>query len=380
MKMDESGATLMERRLLTTGVFSSAHVTLGPDGTLHVEVTEKWTTIPVVRGAYGGGTPLRVLGLYDIHSFGRLLTLGAEARKYGDAPAGFVAYAKAPRFDGGRYVLGAEVWREFRRRTVYDRGGEPLGTSAVSDTLGRLRLLRSTDSGDPVKLGVNLEGIQESPPGFEPAKKGRAAAEGAAKLPTATKPSRQLGAFPTVQFDDVLADTVVLDGKRVVARYGAVQSERKVYGKGEVEAFAFLVLPHQVNLAGHVVAGASALDTVYNEYFLGGLDSIRGFPDGIVHGTHAVWANAEARYTPESLRFKFLDVQTLGFIDAGGAGATFSAARYDARSSAGAGLRFSVPQIYRMVLRFDYAFAIDGSGTRGLSAGFNHFFDPYRPL
>jgi hypothetical protein len=43
---------------------------------------EKWTTIPVIRGAFGGGTPLLVAGLYDIHSFGSLWTLGAEARKY----------------------------------------------------------------------------------------------------------------------------------------------------------------------------------------------------------------------------------------------------------------------------------------------------------
>lgn len=379
MKIEEDQNAFIEKRLLTTGVFSSARVTIKPDQTLQIDVAEKWTTIPVVRGAYGGGTPLRVLGAYDTHAFGRLITLGAESRQYGDAPSGFVAYAKAPRYDGGRYVLSSELWREFRRRTIYDHEGDALGTSAVSDVLGRMRILRSSEAGDPLKIGLTLEAIQESRPSFEAAR-GRPITAAATKLLGAHDASQQLAVFPTVQYDDILADTLVFDGTRVVARYGAVESELKIFGKGEIEAFTFHVLPHQINLVGHIVCGASALDSLYNQYFLGGLDSIRGFPDGIVHGTHAVWANGEVRYTPESLRFKYLDIQTLGFVDGGGAGESFGEAGRDVRSSAGAGLRFSVPQIYRMMLRFDYALALDGSGARGLSAGFNHFFDPYKPL
>ena len=379
MKMDDAGAAFLERRLLTTGVFSSAKVSIQTNETLKVEVTEKWTMIPVIRGAYGGGTPLRVLGLYDTHAFGRLLTLGAESRKYGDAPPGFVAYAKAPRFAADRYTLGAEAWRDFRRRTVYGRDGTALGVSSMSDTLGRFRLLRSTLPGNPVKWGVNLEGLQESRPSFAAAA-GRTETSADAGLPTAEAPSRQIAVLPSMQYDDVLADTFVFDGTRVVARAGAVESERRVYGKGEVEAFTFIVLPYQIDLAAHAVLGSSALDTIYNQYFLGGLDSIRGFPDGVVHGTHAAWANGEVRYTPEGLRFPYLNIQTLAFLDGGGAGATFRDVSSDAHASAGGGLRFSVPQIYRMMLRFDYAVAIDGSGKRGLAAGFNQFFDPYKPL
>jgi hypothetical protein len=372
MQLDERGAAVMERRLLTTGVFSSVKITIEPDETLHVDVAEKWTTIPIARAAYGGGTPLRVIGFYDSHSFGRLITVGAETRKYGVSPPGAVAYVKAPRFDGGRYVLGSEVWREFRERTLYDHDGKVLGVTSASDTLGRLKLLRSTDPDDPIKLGVNIEALQERP----------AAQVAGADLPIQTRTSRQLALMPTAQYDDVIVDPIVFDGTRVITRYGAVYSNgsRKTYGKGEVEAFTYHVLPHQINLAGHAVAGASALDTVYNEYFLGGLDSIRGFPDGIVHGTHALWANAELRYTPDSLRFKYLYVQTLGFVDGGGAGPRFDKALDNSHASAGGGLRFSVPQVYRMILRVDYAAAIDGSAKHGISAGFNHFFDPYKPL
>lgn len=387
MKVSEEALVTIPQRVLTTGAFADAKATLEPapppagpdDKVLKLAVAEKWTTIPVVRGAYGGGTPLRVAGIYDIHSFGRLVTLGAEVRKYGEAPPGFVAFAKAPRFDADRYALGLEVWRDFRRRSLYDRDAEPLGVAAVSDTLVRVRALRSLGQSSPLKAGVNAEGLQESPTAFN-AEKGVTATAKDAGLPPQSRPSRQFGLFPTLQYDDVIADALTFSGVRALARYGVVQVAESAFGKGEVEAFYFHVLPAQINLAAHVVAGASTLDTVYNQYFLGGLDSVRGFPDGIVHGTHAAWTNLEARYTPESLRFKYLWISTIGFVDAGGAGATFAAARETAVAAGGGGLRFAVPQIYRMMFRLDYAAALDGSGKSGLAAGFNHFFDPYKPL
>jgi hypothetical protein len=33
-----------------------------------------------------------------------------------------------------------------------------------------------------------------------------------------------------------------------------------------------------------------------------------------------------------------------------------------------------------MIFRIDYAWAVDGSGARGIAAGMNQFFDPYKPL
>src|SRR5689334_18911840 len=58
-------------KLLTTQVFQSVELqrqTLGVEGDrLIIRLLEKWTVIPVIRGAVGGGTPLLVVGLYDSH-------------------------------------------------------------------------------------------------------------------------------------------------------------------------------------------------------------------------------------------------------------------------------------------------------------------------
>ena len=56
-------------KLLTAGIFTSVEVIRSGDQ-ITVSVEEKWTTIPVARGEFGGGTPLRVFGIYDIHTWG----------------------------------------------------------------------------------------------------------------------------------------------------------------------------------------------------------------------------------------------------------------------------------------------------------------------
>lgn len=121
----------LQSKLLTTQVFQSVDLTLqsleGEEKRLTISVKEKWTVIPVLRAAYGGGTPLLVAGLYDSHFLGSLYTLGAETRTYGNAPMGGVAWFRAPRFDDGTEYLNFELWRDNRLRSLYNSNDEEIG-------------------------------------------------------------------------------------------------------------------------------------------------------------------------------------------------------------------------------------------------------------
>src|SRR5690606_18700755 len=119
-----------ESKLLTTAVFREVRAQiygLGDDDTaeyyLSITVVEKLTVIPVIRAVVGGGTPLKVAGIYDTHAFGSLWTLGGEARQYGDAAPGGVIWARAPRWRQGYHVLGTELWRDNRQRLIFDHNG-----------------------------------------------------------------------------------------------------------------------------------------------------------------------------------------------------------------------------------------------------------------
>lgn len=379
----------LQSKLMTTGVFTTVKIvpepSLEPPGAyvLAISVEEKWTTIPVIRGVYGGGTPLRILGMYDIHSFGRLITLGGEMRRYGDAPPGFVVYGRDPRSNAGRYYLGAEFWRDFRRRQLYGRDGEKLGAVSTNAAISRIRLLTPFASSEPGaggnyawKYGFDFEVVQEAPAIFDA--EGGQPLDPPGDLELQVEERRQSKALPTVLYDDVAVDNIEYDGVRSKLKAGPVIDKSQVHSTGEIEAFYYRLLGNNLNFGVHAVAGQSSANSLQNQYFLGGLDSIRGLPDGAIYGTHAAWLNVELRHL--SFKTRYLWFQTATFLDAGGAALSWSEAGKDVRAATGFGLRLAVPQIYRMLFRIDYAWSIDGSRTQGITAGMNQFFDPYIPL
>lgn len=380
----------LQRKLLTTGVFNDVKVAVEPTSdrldtfTLWLQVDEKWTTIPVIRAAYGGGTPLTILGLYDIHSFGRLLTLGGEMRKYGDAPPGFVLYARDPRNQGGRHYFGAELWRDFRRRQIFDNDGEVTGELGSDTILARLKMHTPFSRDQSAKAqfawryGLELETLREQPTVFEANPEYSGSSRNPQNMGLLNDQKKQSRLLTTIVYDDVEINQIEMDGFRGKLRVGPNISGGKNYSLAEFEAFHFWMAPVDINVASHLFLGQSTFNSTSTQYFLGGFDSVRGLPDGIAYGTRSGFFNLELRKV--TLRKKFIWLQPAVFFDTGNAGSQWAELSENIRSSVGAGLRISVPQIYRMFFRLDYAVSTDGSGSRGVTAGMNHFFDPYRPL
>jgi hemolysin activation/secretion protein len=182
----------------------------------------------------------------------------------------------------------------------------------------------------------------------------------------------------TILYDDVEINQLEEDGLRAKLRVGPNITSGRSHSLAELEAFYYRMLPLAVNFAGHAFFGQSTLNEVSSLYFLGGFDSVRGLPDGIAYGTRTGYLNLELRHV--SLKRKYFWLQPVLFADAGSAGPEWQMLRDDIRSSAGAGLRIAIPQVYRLIFRIDYAVSTDGSGSRGITAGMNQFFDPYRPL
>ena len=387
--LSEQDLSDLQAALTTTSAFTSVRVTIIPapdskvEHLLQVEVQEKWTLIPVIRGAYGGGTPLKVLGIYDIHALGRLLTFGAEMRQYGNAPPGFVLYGRDPRGDSNRHYLGGEVWREFRRRQVIDAGGDVVGALSTNMTLGRLRLLLpfngdASERSHHWKYGGEAETVQEAPSVFDPAPASTTNLEAPPGIVLNTSKRFSLKLLPTLLYDAVTVDHIEYDGLRVKLRCGPVLASGQNYGFVEGEVDYFQRIAGAWNFAMRTVVGQSSFSSLQSEYFLGGLDTIRGLPDGAIYGTHAAFTNIELRHI--SLKAQRLWLQTAAFVDAGAAGPAWADARQNARSTAGVGLRLAVPQVYRLMLRIDYAWSLSGPHRQGITAGINQFFDPYTPL
>jgi hypothetical protein len=382
----------LRQKLMTTDVFLEVYLTFErieqeqesavADYKMQVHLIEKWTTIPVVRGAFGGGTPLAVLGVYDTHAFGSLWTLGAEGRKYGDAPWGGVIWARAPRWGRGKHFLSFEWWRLNRIRSLYDQNFAEMGSVFSDIETFRMTLLHPMrdavdffDQPNHWQLGVDLlfqrnrgfaisldHGYEANPQEFGV---GEAASE--------------VWILPTLLYDSIEIDGLQQSGLKLQLQFGGVLAEGKDFStRGEVDLFHYLQLSNTVQIATHGRIATTQSDSLMSQYFLGGLESIRGIPDGAIYGNHAWYLNIEPRWVVAHQKYAWW--QLAAFVDAGAAARNFNQLRDSSIATAGAGVRLSIPQIYRLILRLDYAWVIGDPRIQSINIGLNQFFQPHKPL
>ena len=385
--MTEKRACGVALKLMTSGVFSKGDAGFEEDAsqagrvTLRFDCEEKRTTIPVLRGQYGGGTPLLVLGAYDTHSFGSLWTLGAEFRKYGDSAPGSVLYAKAPRWGRGRHVLGFEWWKDNRRRSFYNRDFDEVAELKSENDKVRVNImlpLTGQDGDEGFQIGFDLYGLRSSSASVEYFAKDTDFDESWSKVDLEASQDWEWLLYPALIYDNVLINNISYHGLRFISKAGASYRKGEWSPALEIESFFYHLWGSDYNLALHGFAAFRESQTLSSLYYLGGFESIRGIVDGAIFGNQAAYANAEMRYL--FYRFPYLWLQSAFFIDGGAAGFESADLKDNIHASTGFGLRIAVPQIYRLMVRLDVAFSLNKPGEFGLSAGLNQLFQPYRPL
>ena len=385
MTVTEEDLRHYEKMLLTTNVIYEAEAKIedlpGGRKALAISIKEKWSLIPVIRGQFGGGTPLYVLGAYDTHSFGRFWTIGGEFQKYGDSPTSFVVYGKIPRAMGGKYFFGSEVWQVNRSRNLYspdDKKALELDTK-----LDRVRarfLMPLAESGGMVTWRYGLDFVFEGQSaevlkreaGFESTN------EALLEKIGSLEESKGLSVLPTLVYDDVTINNISFDGLRVLYKLGTFVSSEENYLQSRLNVFYYNLLHPNWNIASQLSWIHNESKSYQAQNFLGGFDSVRGTPDGGIFGSKAFFANFELRHIIGKLKYTWF--QGAVFFDWGMAHNDYGQITDHQRRSAGLGIRFYIPQTTRVMFRFDFAFDLDNSDNKGLSAGMNQFFQPYRPL
>ena len=278
-QVSEENVEYIKDRLMNTRVFRSVDVYVSNDK-LVIDVAEKWTTIPVIRAEVGGGTPLIVAGVYDQHSFGRLITLGGEFRKYGNEKPGFVVWAKSPKHKAGRYSIGIEYWEDIRKRTFYDENGNEQAN--FTDRGRRLQgyqlfennflkdLFSNIDTRKTfnIKLGYNLELRQRDSSDFEIVDEDFD--EAAPEKGESIKASIQLIT------DDILVTGYELDGLKTFWEAGAQVDKKNAHSFYGFELFGYKMM-RPFNLASHISLDTNQSTNAADLLFLGGFSSVRGF-------------------------------------------------------------------------------------------------------
>lgn len=372
----------LQAKILTTDIFTAVDIqTAATSGVclVVIDLKEKWTRIPVVRGAYGGGTPLLILGGYETNSFGRLLAMGGEVRRYGGMAPGAFFFFKSPRAWRGRGLWGGELWLDRRRRDFFDDDANIYGYVSSDSWTGKFHLLYplDDDADDGWQIGFQSQILRENPARFNAQRDYKGQKKG---LPADLSVNENAGygalVAPMLAYDNLTVEGLNYAGIKGKLSLGGARGADSAGRFAESELYGFLKLPGDVNLAGRLFAASTSQNTVAAVYYLGGFDSVRGLPDGIHYGDTIAYGNFEARVIASKM--KYAHIQPAIFLDTGSAwmrGANFSKGR---ETSVGGGVRISIPQVYRFIIRVDYGVSVGNTKSRGLSIGLNQFFQPYK--
>ncbi len=336
--------------------------------TLEIHIDERWTALPLLTFARGGGTYRLVVGAFDDNFLGRDIGIGAQYERLGSTNS-FYGWAFNPRLFDQRLRAGIDVGSRNRTYTLYDQDGAvdggfllrrfTVGVYAQKEWLWWLRtkvgLRYNNDSFSYELLSDSLRSLQKQH-GLPP--------------PTQQLLGSVTGLLGRIDQDNYLVDGTLfsLSLEHANAALGSSQTMTDVLvGLSHFERF-----PLKINVGARLAGAVGDINAVQDRFYLGGLDGIRGFASDRFSGQSYWLGNFEFRIP--SVDTRWLVLQHVVFVDAAGVSESLSGLATLSGASVGIGLRVIVPKIHDFVARFDYAFPLYGDTTTPLSFGGGQFF------
>lgn len=364
-------------RLKRTGLFSTvSHSIFKSDQSnstiLKITVSEKWTTIPILKFNSGGGVSQYTLGVYDPNVFGEFLEAGAQYESLGGASSG-VLWFKNPRLFGQRQGIDLQYWNTRRIRIKYDQEAEnpevkrgflhereklyaDYYREISNDLIARISFDYNKDSFSTKILPKSvIEKLGPSP-----------------VLPPSTELIISKVGFELGRVD---GEPRSLNGQVFGAYFGYAHSldgTTDPFVQGDLTFNLFRPLSPRWQYAQRLLAGVTSTKVLQYWQYLGGLDRIRGFADNRFTGSHFGLSNSEIRYL--ILENPSVLIQGAGFLDFAAIGDEASALSKLRAASIGTGVRLILPKFYRFVVRLDYAKPIVKNDTMNWSFGVQQFF------
>ena len=349
---------------------------------LIVNLEEKWTLLPYFLFGSGGGTSYLVFGLYETNFIGRLYTFNFTYGCKNENCSTYI-YFKNPSVLTSRFNLVTYLAREHNIFRIYDNERTIIGTFASKkDFINVFTDIKVTPS---LFLGVGFYYLdnQVSNDGI---------ANGDEKtnvnnhflFPASTSSVALEGRLTLgkIDYDGIKADGVtfvsILDttGQSYTAstdNYTSLNSTLLYYNSNINLGLFTIPLPKLSYFAIRANVSVTSSEVLSQQYFIGGLDKVRGFYDGEFSGSYSWFSNFELRipsYVSENLA-----IQHAVFADAGFAKDSFKDLFTEKTGvSIGAGIRILPLKINRVAIRFDYAYTLNPFHTFGFSFGLLQFF------
>ncbi len=340
---------------------------------ISIQVKERWTTSPVFLIGGGGGVSYFTLGLQDINVLGRFLEVGARYVNFDGAHSGGVWF-RNPRFLDRHLRVSSEIARQERTRELYTPMAQRTGTY----NLVRRKFSVGLDNEffPFVTLGTGYEFDGDS---FSQNHLTKIMHDENAKFSfDQPRNSRAHILRLTASVGRIRNESYVFEGFLSESVFEATSTSlgsADDFFKITQTFLAHYIPAENQTLSLRLSLGLANTSAIQHQFFVGGLESVRGFKDGQFHGKRYWLGNFE--YRVPSIVHRVFVMQHIFFADAASAGDTWNETRPSRQTtgvSVGTGVRFVSPVIHRFTMRADYAWAVLPQNTSGLSFGIQQFF------
>jgi hypothetical protein len=294
---------------------------------------ETWTLNPLFSFAFGGDVGWLRLGASDNNVAGRFVEIGVQYERFGDYN-GFQAWVREPRFLGKRLDWVVVVDRLVRPRPDFAdrrlRMGTEVNGLVWSD---KLRLTGKIEVLYDQLLPLNGIDDPDAPHNWS----------------TLAEWGFRLGRVDTVR--------VRQQGVSLELRQTLVATNLATFGgytQGWLELLALQTLGDRWNLAARIQAGIQGDAPEYLQFYLGGLNVVRGYLDNFARTRRYALLNAEARLV--AFDSHWISIVGAAFVDT--AVTQRPTGGVLPMLSSGAGVRFLLPWMVKTGLRIDGAVPI----------------------
>ena len=339
---------------------------------VHLQFSEAFTTIPILKVTKGGGTTYFVLGVYDVNVFGKYLEAGAQYESW-DGEDGGVVWFRNPRFLGGRIRFGADLWSINRPRDLY----EPDGTSQGSFVLdqNKLNVFIDKEWRREFTLGAGVEFDENS---VRDGNMPEQLSVGVSDALASQTDTSNVWAKVYLKLGQLNYDKALLEGKSSELNLDysspALGSDNEAF-RINWDNKAFWRLGKNSNIGWRLRWAKTNSNELQYLYYVGGFENVRGYFDGQLRGKQFWQSNLEYRNILLERNWYFLQAVVFGdvaqLIDATD---PIESNTDDIFSSFGVGLRLGSPRIYRFTARLDIALATSHPATSRISFGVQQFF------
>ncbi len=189
----------------------------------------------------------------------------------------------------------------------------------------------------------------------------------------------QYSYYLTLQLGRLNYDTYLVDG--IQSNWKFDFSNKAWLGKNSATTITqttkyFKRIKHDQNLALNFSTGFTDNNFLQKQFFVGGLENVRGYVDGQFVGRNFWQANLE--YRIPSYQSDWFVLQHNVFFDIGNVADKFDdlvgSNAQTPFSSVGAGIRLISPKVFRLNLRIDVAKALNYNKAFDISFGLQQFF------